>query len=461
MESDQEIIIIGCGAGGGTAAQFARKTNRKVKITIFEKEQYPQYSKCGLPYAISKDIPSFNDLIEFSKEWFNKNNIDLQLNTKIEKINPEKQIINIKKENKTFEKKYDKLIIATGAKPSVPNIENIFSDKQLISGINYIHTINDAKQITNTIKQEKKAVIIGAGLIGLEIADVFYNKKLKVILIEALPSILPNTFDEDIAETIQNTIPDKIKIYTNHTLTKIKHKNKTITQVIIYNNETKQKQTIDTDILLIATGTKPNTTLAKQAEIKIGKTGGIIVNEKTQTSQKNIYAVGDCTEYKDFITQKPTLIGLGSIAVRQGIAAGTNAAGQNYQLPKGVLQTRTSHFFNKEIAAVGPTTKQLKETPIVLGKIKGSTLPDYYPGGQSITIKLIAHKNTGQILAAQALGPNAAQRINTIACAILNKMTIEKFRKLETAYAPPIAPTLDVITLVCDIIAKKISHFKR
>jgi NADH oxidase (H2O2-forming) len=212
---------------------------------------------------------------------------------------------------------------------------------------------------------------------------------------------------------------------------------------------------------MIAAGTKPETTLAKTIGCTIGKTGGIQVNETSETSVKNVYAVGDCTEYIDYITNQPLVIGLGSIGVRQGIAAGINAAGGSYALPPGVLLTRTSEFFEMEIAAVGPVKQSCLQLPVVSGKYKGSSRPDYFPGGEPIVIKVSVHEETGCIVSAQAVGSNAAQRINTLACAILGKLSVEEFRKLETAYAPPIAPTLDTVTLACEVVALKLARKRR
>ena len=195
-----------------------------------------------------------------------------------------------------------------------------------------------------------------------------------------------------------------------------------------------------------------------QVIIFIGQNLHIIVNNKCETSVENLYAVCDCTQYIDFVTKKPVPIGLGSIAVRQGIAAGTNAAGGNYKLPDGVLQSCTSEFFGIEVAAVGPSTDNLKEIPIVSGKYTGYSRAEYFPGGKQICIKVFADEKTGKIIAAQAIGDKSAKRINTFACAILNNMDIETFRKLETTYAPPVAPTLDVETLVCDIVSMKINR---
>lgn len=452
MTGEKKIVIIGCGAGGGTAAQFARKTDRIAKITIFEKEKYPQYSKCGLPYVISGQIKEFEDLIEFSESWFKKNHIDLFLGTIVEKIDIKKQIIYAKKDNQQILKEFDVLIIATGAKPIIPSIQNIQKNDKLIDGIYILRTIEDAKHIVSGIKKGKKALIIGAGFIGLEMTESLYNNGMNVTLVEILPSILNNVLDKDMVEPILKKLSEKAKLFTNHSVIKIEEKNGKLKKVIIKDNNTNKEKELIVDTLLIATGTKPNITLAKSIGCKIGPFGGIIVNEKSETFLKNIYAVGDCTEFIDFITKKPVPIGLGSIAVRQGIAAGINCTGGNYTLLNGVLKTCTTSFFGIEIASVGISKEEL-----ISGKFNGSSLPDYFPGGKPILIKVFADKR-GKILGAQAVGSNAAKKVDTFACAIISGLNIDTFRKLETAYAPPIAPTLDAMTLACDIISRKLSH---
>ena len=456
MSENNHIIIIGCGAGGATAAQFARKTDRKAKITIYEKGPYPEYSKCGLPYAISGDVPSLQDLIEFSEDWFKKAKISLHLNTTVTKINSEKQEITVEdKTGSISTASYTSLIIATGANPAIPPIQNLTSNNKLVSGVFTLRTIDDAENIRKKVVENKKATVIGAGLIGLEMADCLHRKNMDVTVVEALPQILPNTLDADMAKIITEQLLKKITLYTNHFATKIETTNDAISEVIIQDRKTKETKHLKTDLLIIATGTEPEVKLADQAGCEFGITKGIKVDETAKTSQKHIYAVGDCTEYIDYITEKPLLIGLGSIAVRQGIAAGTNAAGKTYQLPKGALLTCTSDFFDMEIAAVGPSSHFLKDIPTLSGKYQGSSLPDYFPGGKPITVKTTIQANTGVIVAAQAVGENAAQRINTFAAAMLGNLNVTTFRTLETAYAPPIAPTLDVVTLAADIAMMK------
>ena len=457
----RQIIIIGCGAGGGTTAQFARKTDRTASITVFEKGKYPQYSKCGLPYAIAGTIPEFLNLIEFSEDWFTKENIDVHLETTIKEINIQQRTVIATKGTDRIVKEFDSLIFATGAKPWIPPIQNIQKNGQLLHGVHVLRTIDDGKQIQAQIKKGKKATIIGAGLIGLEMADTLHKKSMKVTVVEALPTILANTLDDDMSEPVLQVLQEKISVYTNHLAIRTEEHEGVITSLIIKDTPTGGEKKIETALLIIATGTKPETSLAKTIGCIIGKTGSIQVNEKSETSVKNVYAVGDCTEYIDFVTNKPLGIGLGSVVVRQGIAAGINAAGSLYSLPSGVLLSRTSEFFGMEIAAVGPVKQGIKNLPLVMGKYKGASRPDYFPGGEPIIIKVGVHEETGHILFAQAVGSNAAQRINTLACAILGNIPIEEFRKLETTYAPPIAPTLDAVTLACDVVALKLARKRR
>ena len=300
-------------------------------------------------------------------------------------------------------------------------------------------------------------MIIGAGFIGLEIADNLYNLGLKITIVEALPSILATNLDEDISKIILDKISSDIKIYNNTIATEVKCSNNCINSVFIKDKKTGNEKTIQTDMLIIATGTRPQVSLAEKIGCKIGKTGGIIVDEQSKTNIQNVYAVGDCTEYINFVNNKPILVGLGSIVVRQAIAAGINAAGGLYKLPKGLLLTFASNIFDFEISGVGLTSSFLEKDKFITGKYSGYSLPEYFPGGKPITVKVIADIN-GKILGAQAVGDKAEKRIDTFACAVLSGLNVETLRKLETAYAPPVAPTLDAETLACDIVSLKISH---
>lgn len=441
---ERKIVIIGGGAAGGTAAQFAKKTDRKASVTIFEREKYPQYSKCALPYFISGKV---KDVIEFSKEWFEKAGIELHLETTVTEIDTEKKIVIAEKDGEQIEKNYDALVIATGANSSVPPIEGVRNGDGLKKGVFSLRTLDDANSIREYLDKVDDVSIIGAGLIGLELAEAFHEKGKRVRVVEIFPQILPSMVDEDISRIVLDAIKDKVEILTGHRVKKITGENEV--DGIVIEKEGEERR-IETDMVILATGIKPNVDIGRKIGCKIGEKGGIVVDNRCMTSVKDIYAAGDCTEYVDLLTGKHFPVGLGSIGVRQGITAGINAAGGNASLPPGFIQTRTTRIFGVEIAAAGPLLKELGENT-VHGKYTGKNLPHYFPGGKDVTVK-IAVDGDGRIVSSQAVGEGSAMRINTLACAIVNGMKIDDFVQLETSYAPPIAPTLDPMILAANVV---------
>ncbi|HEC81815.1 MAG TPA: NAD(FAD)-dependent dehydrogenase, partial [Thermoplasmatales archaeon] len=439
----RRIVVVGGGAAGGTAAQFARKTDRKAEITVFEAGAYPQYSKCALPYLISKRV---EDVIEFSREWFERANINLFLETVVKEVDVKGKRVVAEHGGETIEKEYDSLIIATGANSVVPPIPGVRSkDGGLAKGVFLLRTLDDAHGISAFLPKVKHAVIVGAGAIGLEMTEALHALGVKVTVVEMLPSILPGMLDEDMANLLQRVMPEDVTVFTGRRVTRVEREGDAVKSVVI-EDEKGEQQTIDADLVLIATGVKANVEVAKKIGCRLGDYGGVVVDEGCRTSLKDVYAVGDCTEYFDFVTKKLFPVGLGSIAVRQGIVAGVNAAGGRMFLPEGFVQTRTTKLFGVEVAAVGPTANQVEDFKPVTGRFTGSSLPDYFPGGQDVTVKVIVNPSEGVVIGAQAVGENAAQRINTFACAVMNMMSIEMLSQLETAYAPPVAPTLDPLT---------------
>ncbi|KAA0007030.1 MAG: NAD(FAD)-dependent dehydrogenase [Thermoplasmata archaeon] len=444
----RRIVVVGGGAAGGTAAQFARKTDRNAEITVFEAGKYPQYSKCALPYLISKKV---KNVVEFSEEWFKHANINLLLGTMVKEVDVKSRRVLAEHDGETIETGYDSLILATGANSAIPPIPGVVNESGgLTKGVFLLRTLDDAYAISSFIPRVQHAVIVGAGAIGLEMAEALYSHGVKVTVVEMLPSILPGMLDSDTAGVLQKAIPEDILILTGHRVLGVEKEGDVVKKVSVENEEGEQK-TLEADMVLIATGIKANSEVAKKIGCKIGEYGGVSIDGRCRTSLEGVYAVGDCTEYLDFVTQKPFLVGLGSIAVRQGIVAGVNAAGGRMFLPEGFVQTRTTKLFGVEVAAVGPTLKQIQNINPVTGRFTGGTLPDYFPGGEEVTVKVAVNPADGVVVAAQAVGVDAAQRINVFACAIMNKMSVEALSQMETAYAPPVAPTLDPLTIACDV----------
>ena len=424
-----DIVVIGCGAGGATAAQFARKHDRNATITVFEKGSYPQYSKCALPWVLSGELTP-EAVIELSKDWFDKNNINLHLKTAIEHVDLKDKFVVANDEIS----RYDMLIIATGASP--------FSPVKPRGRTFFLRTLEDVKAIDHASKMSTSALIVGGGMIGLETADALHRRGMDVTIIEYLANPLLGTIDSDISIEVRKRISG-IKMHFNHKITKIDDRDGMIVTAI---DEQNRNVTFSADIVVIATGNRPNIDLvpdlARQA---------IVVNKQCQTMNKSVYAVGDCTQYKD-IVGNDVVSGLGSIAVRQAMVAGENAVGGNATMPS-IVAARTTEIFGVEIAGVGPTSMQLPFRP-VSGKVIGKTRPKYMPS-ETVLVKVLADTN-GTIIGAQAVGPAAAQRINKFAVAVQTGMNLTSFIEIETAYAPTVAPMIDASTMACKIAKRRL-----
>jgi NADH oxidase (H2O2-forming) len=449
-----KIVIIGAGAAGTSAALDARKASRGAEITVINAEKFPEYSRCGLPYAVSGHIPKFENLVLHDEGWYDKfGKVKLMLKTEVTEISPNSNILKVRHEDGSSEElEYDSLVIATGSKPSTPPIQGI--DKK---GIFSLRTIGDGKNIMDAAGHGKRAIVVGAGLIGLELAEALHAKGVKVTVIEFLPNVLLAMVDDDIAEVVKKKIEEAgVTLYLNAKVDEAIGKER-VEGVIATNRETNEKITVGTDILVLAAGIKPDTALAEKAGVMLGPAKAIKVDEQMRTNIENIYAAGECTEFPDFVTGAPVRVGLGTTAVRQGRVAGINAAGGSATM-EPLLNTRVTKLFGLEITGVGPCSDMATKAgmKLITGKVRGSTLPEYMPGGKEIIVKVLANEE-GKLVGAQIVGEEqVAQRINVFAAAILKGMTLGEFSMLETCYAPPIAPTWDTITIAADAAAKKL-----
>lgn len=459
----RRIVIVGGGCGGATAAQFARKTDRTAEITIIEREAYPQYSRCGLPYGISGIIPELTNLIEAPEERLKKNRIDIHLSSTVTEVDSQKKIVHVRSGEKTLEMAYDSLVIATGSRASVPPIKGVFREgkQELKSGVFVLRTIDDARGIQSLASKGKRAVVVGGGLVGLEVAEALMVRGCKVTIVEFLPNVILAMVDDDMAQMMADAIKKHdVKLFTESEVVEILGDERAH-GVVTKDRKTGEEREFYADVVIVATGQRGETALAKQVGCKVGPTKQIVVDDMCETCVKGIYAVGDCTEYPDLVTGRPTVSGLGTIAVKMAVVAGINAAGGVDHLPKGFLQTRSTEPFGCQVAAVGPTSAQLEATGVkpLIGKVRSFTLPDYYPGRKEIYVKVLANPQNGRILGAQIVGEERVHmRINAFAVAIQAGMTVDDLSKLETAYCPPAAPTVDPITIACEAAKLKMAR---
>ncbi|MGM0437316.1 MAG: FAD-dependent oxidoreductase [Bacillota bacterium] len=447
-----KIAIIGGVAAGTSAAAKARRNNKEAEIVLFERDSDISYAGCGLPYYISEVTDSREKLIMNTPEEFEeKYKIDVRTGHEVLEINPEEKTLKYEelKTNNVSEYNYDKLIITTGASPIMPPIPGYELDN-----IVPLRTVNDADKIKNIIDEQnpKKAVIVGAGLIGLEMAESFKESGLEVGVIEKLPHVLPILSDE-MSEIVEDHLKEKdVDLVLDDGVSEFKG-NEKVEKVI-----TESGKELEADLVLLAIGVKANAKLAKEAGIEIGETGAIAVNEKMETSEKDIYAAGDCAESKDLITGNSAWVPLGSTANKQGRTAGENVTGGNAR-HRGILKTGITKIFDLTVSRTGLLASEARENGFEVEevKIKGVDHAGYYPNLNELHLKGIFDKDTKKIIGAAVIGENGAdKRIDVLSTAIYSGLTANDLFQVDLAYAPPYSTSKDAVAVLGMVAEKKL-----
>jgi NADH oxidase (H2O2-forming) len=445
----KRIIIIGANASGVDAASAARKKDRTAEITLINEEKYAGYSRCGLPFVLGGQIPSFKDLIVYPPAYFQMLKLNLKNETKVTAVNTkDKTVTTVDKAGATETLQYDSLVIATGADAFMPPIKG--REKQ---GILSLRTLEDGEKIDQAVKDgAKSAVIMGAGLIGLETGVALMERGLKVTVVEMLPQILPQMLDADMAKHVQEALQEKgMCILTGKAVEEFLGDEK-VTAIIAGGER------IEADLFISAFGVRANTKLAVDAGIPLGETRAIKTNARMETDVKDVYAIGDCAEAPNIITHRPACAQLGTVAVRQGKVAGINAAGDYAQF-SGILASAVTRLFDIEAGVTGLTeaAAQRARIEVVTGTISSKTRADYYPGALPIRVKLVVEKESQRIIGAQVIGgEEVTQRINAISFAIQKQMTVRELAKADTAYAPPLNETWEPMVLAAEMVLMKL-----
>jgi len=445
----RKIVIIGANAAGVDAASAARKKDRSAQITLITKEKKVGYSRCGIPFVLGGHLESFDDLIVFPESFYKMMKLSLLTETTVTKIDPKTKTVDIKdKLSKQQSLSYDSLIVTTGATPSVPKILGL--DKK---GVYFVRTIEDGQKISKALKTAKSAVIIGSGLVGLEVAVACRERDLKVSVVEFLPCVLPFLLDNDMADRVQKMLEEKgITFVLAEPVEEIIGSDKV-------NGVRVGQRVLPADVVVVAAGVTPNVELAENAGIQLGKTKAIKTNSKMQTNLPDIYAAGDCVESVNLVTGKPILSQLGTTAVRQGKVAGINAAGGKSEFI-GTLGSWITKLFENEIGGSGLPEFMAEKYGVksISATITSKTRADYFPGALPIRIKLVAEKQTGKLISAQIIGgEEVTQRINALSFAIQKEMTAQELAKAETCYAPPVSETWEPMILAAELLLRKIN----
>lgn len=430
------LIIIGAVAAGTSAAAKARRNSEDIEIVIYEKDKFISYSGCGMPYYIGGEVDTVEELTPRDPAFFkSKYNVNIHTSHVVLSINPDLKQIEVKdlSTNTVFTDNYDKLIIATGASSVVPPIKGV--DRKHVFTLRNINDMNGIKSYIDSEKPQK-AAIIGTGFIGLEVCENLKRLGIDVTLIERLPQVTPG-LDPDMALYVLDHLQkNRVKVLLGATATEISEHG------VILSDGTE----IEADFVLLSTGVRPNTILAKEAGIELGATGAIKVDHTMKTNLVDIYACGDCIEQFHVVTGQPVYRPLGSTANKTGRIAGDCITGGNLSF-RGILGTGIFRVFELTVAQTGLSEREARELGYEVA-VCHNTKPNKseYLGGKEMVIKAVADKQSGRLLGVQIVGNEGVdKRIDVFVTAITFKANVEDLFHLDLAYAPPFSTTKDPV----------------
>lgn len=435
-----KIVIIGGVAGGMSAATRLRRLNETAEIIVLEKGPYVSFANCGLPYYVAGEIDERTDLLVQTPETLQARfDLDVRPNSEAISIDSNNKEVVVQTDQETYTLGYDKLILSPGAKPFIPPAKGLEEAENIFT----LRSVPDVDAIANfiNIHNSKKAVVIGAGFIGLEMAESLAQRGMEVTIVEKAPHVLP-PFDEEMAAYIRKElVANGVKLYTGLAAESFEEKGKI---VVLENGER-----LESDITLMSVGVKPETTVALTAGVQTGLRGGIVVDDQYETSQKDIYAVGDAIVVKQQINGEDTMIALASPANRQGRQVADVISGLKRK-NKGSIGTAIVRVFKMAAASTGLNERQLQQgdEAYEVIHIQGKSHAGYYPNAKTIVLKLLFHPTTGKIYGAQAIGEDGVdKRIDIIATAIKAGMTVQELPELEFTYAPPFGSAKDPVNM--------------
>lgn len=437
-------LIIGGVAGGATVAARLRRMDEKANIILFERGKYVSYANCGLPYYIGDTINNREKLfVQTAKGFTDRFRIDIRTEQEVTAIRPDKKEVEIKNlsTGETYTETYDKLVLSPGAEPLRPGIEGIGSKK-----IFTLRNVPDTDTIKNYVNTEnpKRAIVVGGGFIGLEMAENLHDLGIQVDVVEMANQVMA-PLDFSMAAIVHRQLTDKgVGLHLEDGVSRFEEKDGGVT---VHLRSGKQ---IATDMVLLSIGVRPETKLAKDAGLAIGERGGITVNDYMQTSDADIYALGDAVEVRHLVTGQPALIPLAGPANKQGRIVADNIVFGNKEKYPGSIGTSIAKVFDLTVAAAGANAKLLQQNniPYISSYTHGASHAGYYPGAVPLSIKILFAPENGKLLGAQIVGFNGVdKRIEMLAQVIQRGGTVHDLAELEHAYAPPYSSAKDPVNM--------------
>jgi len=450
--SKGRLVIIGGDAAGMSAAAKVRRLDSDREIVVFERGEFTSYSACGMPYWIAGLFDGPESLIARSPQTFrDKYSIDVRTRHEVVAIDPDShhvEVVDRTSGSRTLEA-YDQLLIATGARPFCPQVPG--SDARGILGLSHLATGIAVEQFLRERKPQR-AVVVGGGYIGLEMAEALLQRGLAVALVQRSSEVM-STLDRDMGALVSEALREAgVELLLNEQLQEFKVRNGTVCGVVTY------LRTLEADMVILGMGTRPRSELAEAAGLRLGDRSSIEVDKAQQTSVDGIWAAGDCASVYHLLHQRNLHIALGTVANKSGTVAGSNLAGVPAEFP-GVVGTAVSKICTMEVARTGLQEKEALDLGLnfTTTTIESRTRSGYYPGSGRITVKLLGEKGTGRLLGGQIVGlEGSAKRIDVLATALHAGMTVEQLVDLDLAYAPPFSPVWDPVQTAARALLKEL-----
>ncbi len=457
------VVIIGGVAAGPKTASRIMRLNPGAKVTLVQREAFLSYAGCGLPYYVEDLVHEQEELISTpagtirNAAFFKKvKNFEVRDLTEATGIDREKKVVHARdlRSGETFELPYDKCVLATGASPVKPPIPGID-----LEGIHTLHTIPDAEAVKTAVdaQQARHAVVVGGGLIGVEMAEGLTDRGCQVTVVEMLPQILL-MLDWEMAKLAEQHMALKgVRVLTSARAEAFEADESNPQRVARVRTSSGD---VDADLVIVAIGVRPNVELAKSAGLKLGTTGAISVDDRLRTSDPNVYAAGDCVEVIDRATGRPCFIPLGSTANKQGRVAANDICGVEDRFP-GVTETAICKVFDYCAGTTGLTEKRSREGghDVLTVIAPGPDKPHYYPTAKPLIMKLVADRKSGKLLGVQVTGPgDGSKRIDVAATAIAAGMTVHDVANLDLSYAPPFSSAMDNLITAANVARNKLDN---
>jgi NADPH-dependent 2,4-dienoyl-CoA reductase/sulfur reductase-like enzyme len=440
----ERLLVVGGDAGGMTAAAQARRRRpdpEDLDVVVFEKGEFTSYSACGIPYYVGGDVEDASELVARTPEEHRRRGLDVRTGSEVVGIDLDRREVTVLSTGGRPETRepFDRLIVATGATPKRPSIPGIDA-----AGVHGVQTLTDGIRLRESVDRSppERAVVVGGGYIGLEMAEALHRRGASVTLVEGSSHPMP-TLDADMAGDVADAIRNTgVDLHLGEPVREFevdgeRHVRAVLTEAGRY----------EADLVVLGLGVVPNSALARDAGIDIGPRGGVTTGPRMETSAEGVFAAGDCVEVIHRVTGQPVAFALGTHANKQGVVAGTNASGGALRYP-GVLGTAVSKICAFEVACTGLNERDATAAGFdhFAVTVEATTRAGYFPDAKPIKVKLVCERRTGRLLGAQIVGEEgAAKRIDVLATCLWNEMTVDEMVWIDLSYAPPFSPLWDPV----------------